>query len=114
MLRKSLIYLLPSSQYYYAGQTVSGLGDISITCNANFQTITLNMKETVECIAASCDVSNWEAEKKLLLDQRIEEAKAIAGAEGMACTIRSAGKVNGVGSVLVFTVTSAVAILSLF
>ena len=26
------------------------------------------MKETPECIAASCDLSNWEAEKKLLLD----------------------------------------------
>lgn len=85
-----------------------------MTCNANFQTVKLNMKDTVKCIAASCDLSNWEAEKKLLLDQMIEEAKALAGAEGMACTIKSAGKVNGVGSVLVFTVTSVVAILLLF
>ena len=79
----------------HIGQIVSGVGDISLTCTLNGQAISMSQKGTPQCIASSCNVTKWEAEKdqvaygsEMLLGLSFE---ALYGAD---CSNNSAGKVT--------------------
>jgi|AntRauTorckE5430_2_1112549.scaffolds.fasta_scaffold00603_10 hypothetical protein len=101
-------------EYIHIGIIVSGIGEFKIDCigkNNNGQSFTLVMKEVPECIAKSCDVSNWEAEKGNLIDSREVEEAISASMTDADCTFNSAGKVTGV---LVFAVTSFAAAALMF
>jgi hypothetical protein len=77
------------------GIIVSGIGDVRMNCNVKGQSITVVSKEVPECLANSCDVSNWEAEKANLFNSGKFEADFSAELGG-SCSINSAGsKVTG-------------------
>jgi hypothetical protein len=78
------------------GIIVSGIGDVRMNCSVKGQSITVVSKEVPECLANSCDVSNWEAEKANYFKSGEIEA-AFSAELGASCSIHSAGsKVTGV------------------
>jgi len=87
---------------------VSGVGDVSLTCSLNGETISVSSKGVPECIATSCDVTNWEAEKDQLFDEGVKEVEALFEAFGMECTFNSAGKVTGMLALAVTSVAAAI------
>ncbi len=98
-----LFFLTLTSQ----GQVVSGYGDISFTCTLNGQTISGTQNGIPNCIAASCDETNWEAEKDQLFDEAAKELETLFEGLGMQCTINSAGKVTGMLALAVTSVAAA-------
>lgn len=62
---------------------MSGVGDVSLTCTLNGQTISVLSKGVPECIATSCDVNNWEAEKDQAFDEAVKEVEVMLEAFGM-------------------------------
>lgn len=62
---------------------MSGVGDVSLTCTFNGQTISVLSKGVPECIATSCNVNNWEAEKDQAFDEAVKEVEAMLEAFGM-------------------------------
>ena len=99
---------LQSTITYNVGQIVSGHGDISMSCSVNGQTFSVVSKGVPECIATSCNVTNWESEKGELFGEAANELETLFAAMGMQCTINSAGKVTGM---LALAITSAAAFL---
>ncbi len=87
---------------------MSGVGDVSLTCSLNGETISVSSKGVPECIATSCDVTNWEAEKDQLFDEGVKEVEALFEAFGMECTFSSAGKVTGMLALAVTSVATAI------
>ena len=98
----------PLFQCHVLGQIVSGVGDVSLTCTLNGQTISVLSKGVPECIATSCDVNKWEAEKDQVFDEAVKEVEAMLGAFGMDCTFNSAGKVTGMLALAVTSVAAAI------
>ena len=62
---------MPPLFQFHVGQIVSGVGDISTTCTLDGEIFSISQKGLPECIATSCNVTNWEAEKDQLYDQRV-------------------------------------------
>ena len=50
----------------------------------------MKQKGVPECLATSCDVTNWEAEKDEMFDETVEEIETALEAYGMECTFNRA------------------------
>ena len=75
------------------------------------ESITVVSKEIPECLAKSCDLSNWETDKGQIFDDSAGELETAFSELGIYCRINnasSAGKVTGVLTLALTSATTAI------